>query len=78
MDRTLRAALVAALFGLVVVGGMAWFLGLTTSTALGSGVVAAVLFGGLILLVARRADGFDARPGPDTPSVIAPDEPPRA
>lgn len=69
MDRTLRAALVAALIGLVVVGGMAWFLGLPTGTALVSGLVAAVLFGGLIILAARRAEDLsppsaDDRRGP--------------
>lgn len=56
MDRTFRAALVAALIGLVVVGGMAWFLGLPPITAVLSGVVAGALFGGLILAAARRAD----------------------
>lgn len=70
MDRTLRAALVAALIGLVAVGGIAWFLGLSPTTALVSGIVAAVLFGGLIILAARRAEDLspppvDDRRGPD-------------
>jgi len=64
VDRTLRAAATAALFGLVVVGGMAWFLGLPVSTALVSGIVAAVVLGGLIVLAARRANDLEgpARP----------------
>lgn len=56
MDRTLRAAVVAALIGLVIVGGMAWFLGLPVTTAVLAGVVAGALFGGLILAAAHRAD----------------------
>jgi FtsH-binding integral membrane protein len=59
MDRTLRAALVAALIGLVAVGGIAFFLGVPAITSVIAGVVAAVLFGGLILAAARRSAGFD-------------------
>lgn len=66
MDRTLRAAATAALFGLVVVGGIAWFLGMPGGTALVAGVVAAVILGGLIVVAARRAEQFD--PPPTDPS----------
>lgn len=77
MDRTLRAALVAALIGLVLVGGMAWFLGLATSTALVSGIVAAALFAALILLAARRADdlGGGGGGGGGTPDPLGDDAP---
>jgi heme A synthase len=70
VDRTLRAALVAALIGLVGVGGVAAFLGVPATAALVSGLVAAVLFGGLLLLAARRADTM-APPGA---SVLPQDE----
>lgn len=70
MDRTLRAALAAALIGLVGVGGIAAFLGVPATTSLVSGIVAAVLFGGLLLLAARRADTM-APPGS---SVLPQDE----
>ncbi len=65
MDRTLRAAVVAALIGLVVVGGMAWFLGLPVTTAVVAGLVAGAVFGGLLLAAARRAD--DGRDRDDRP-----------
>ena len=63
MDRTLRAALLAGLIGLVGIGGIAAFLGVPATTAVVSGLVAGVLFGGLILLAARRADSM-APPAP--------------
>lgn len=65
MDRTLRAAFVAALIGLVGIGGIAAFLGVPATTAIISGVVAGVLFGVLILLAARRADTMAPPAGPD-------------
>lgn len=71
MDRTLRAAATAALFGLVVVGGSAWFLGMPTGTALVAGVVAAAVLGGLIVAAARRAATFD--PPSHDPSAHPPD-----
>jgi hypothetical protein len=63
MDATTRAALVAAVIGLVAVGGVALFLGISTTASIVAGVVAAVLFGGLILAAARRSHSFhdDAR-----------------
>ncbi len=74
MDRTLRAALLAALIGLVVVGGTAAFLGIPTGTAIVSGLVAAVLFGGLILLAARRADDLAPPGSPGSPDDHATDD----
>lgn len=59
MDRTLRAALLAALIGLLGVGGMAAFLGLPAGTSVVGGVVSAVLFGGIVLAAARRAEHFE-------------------
>lgn len=58
MDRTLHAALTAFLIGLVVVGGVAAFLGIQAVPALISGAVAGVLFGGLIVAAARRSQRF--------------------
>ena len=63
MDRTLRAALTAFLIGVVAVGGIAVFLGVPAVPALVSGLVAGVLFGGLILAASRRSQQFhDDRP----------------
>lgn len=62
MDRTLRAALVAFLIGIVVVGGMAAFLGVPAVPSLVSGLVAGVLFGGLILAASRRSQQFHDDP----------------
>lgn len=59
MDRTVRAALTAALIGLVAVGGIAWFLGVPTGPSLVAGLVAAAAFGLLILAAARRSASFD-------------------
>ena len=64
MDRTMRAALTAFLIGLVVVGGVGAFLGVDAVPAVVAGLVAGVLFGGLILAAARRSQGFhDDDPG---------------
>ena len=58
MNRTLRAALVAFLVGLVFVGGVGAFLGVAPMPAVVAGLVAGILFGGLILAAARRSQGF--------------------
>lgn len=65
MDRTLRAALTAFVIGLVAVGGTAMFLGVAATPAIVSGLVAGVLFGGLLLAAAKRSQQFhdDAPPG---------------
>lgn len=63
MDRTLRAALTAFAIGLVAVGGIAAFLGVPAVPSVVSGLVAGVLFGGLILAASRRSQAFhDDRP----------------
>lgn len=63
MDRTMRAALTAFLIGLVAVGGIALFLGIQPVPSLVAGLVAGVLFGGLILAASRRSQSFhDDRP----------------
>ena len=63
MDRTLRAALAAFAIGLVAVGGIAAFLGVPVVPSLVAGVVAGLLFGGLILAASRRSRSFhDDRP----------------
>ncbi len=64
MDRTVRAALTAFVIGLLAVGGIAAFLGVPAVPALVSGLVAGILFGGLILAASRRSQQFhDDRPG---------------
>ena len=62
MDRTLRAALVALLIGVLAVGGIAVFLGVPPVPSLVAGLVAGVLFGGLILAAARRSASFHDDP----------------
>lgn len=59
MDRTLRAALTAALIGLVFVGGIGLFLGVPVASSLAAGAVSGALFAGLILAAARRSASFD-------------------
>ena len=63
MDRTMRAALTAFLIGVVFVGGVGAFLGVDPVPALVAGLVAGVLFGGLILAAARRSQSFHDDPG---------------
>lgn len=58
MDRTLRAALVAALVGFVAVAGFGWMLGFPVGPSVVAGVVASVLFAGIVLLAARRSADF--------------------
>ena len=66
MDRTWRAALTAALIGLVAVGGIALFLGVPAAPSLVAGAVAGVAFAALILAAARRSAQFEGDPtGPD-------------
>lgn len=67
MDRTVRAALVAALIGVAGIGGIAWFLGVPSGSALVAGLVAGAAFGGLILLAARRADSLAPPQDPGAP-----------
>lgn len=59
MDRTVRAALVAAVIAFVAVAGLGAFLlpGAVTASVI-AGLVAAVLAGGLLLGASRRADSF--------------------
>ncbi len=66
MDRTLRAALFAAVIAFVSVAGLGIFLlpGATTGSVV-AGVVAAVLSALLLLGASRRADSFT---GPDDPT----------
>lgn len=67
MDRTIRAALMAGLIGLVGIGGIAAFLGVNATTSLISGLVAGGLFATLILLAARRADSMAPPSDPTDP-----------
>lgn len=62
MDRTVRAALTAAVIGLVAVGGIAWFLGVPPVASLVAGGIAGVAFAALILAAARRSAAFDDPP----------------
>lgn len=59
MDRTVRAALTAALIGLVAVGGIAWFLGVPPVASLVAGAVAGIAFAVLIMAAARRSASFE-------------------
>lgn len=58
MDRTLRAALLAALLAFAAVAGIGVFLGFEPTGAVVTGLVLAVLAGLLIWGAARRADSF--------------------
>jgi hypothetical protein len=57
--RTLRAAAAAAVLAFVMIGGIAWFLGIPTATSLIAGVVAALVGLALILGAARRSGHLD-------------------
>lgn len=67
MDRTLLAALTALVIGLAAVGGIAAFLGVPAGPSVVAGVVAGVLFAGLILAASWRSRQFHD-PGPDDPA----------
>lgn len=63
-----RAAVVgAALFGLVVVAGIAVLLGFPVRPSLAAGVLAAVLLGGIVLAAAVRAGALDEDLTPPMP-----------
>lgn len=59
MDRTLRAALVAALVGFAAVAGFGWMLGFPGGSSLIAGAVVGALFAGIVLAAARRSARFD-------------------
>ena len=65
--RTLRAAVVAALLAFAMIGGIAWFLGFPTSTALVSGAVAAVFSLLLLLGAAKRSGHLEREDVPPPP-----------
>lgn len=78
MDRTLRAAVLAALLGFVTVAGLGVFLGFPTRGSLITGAVVAVLAGGLLLGAGRRAETFHPTgPASDAehPDDTVPDDP---
>jgi hypothetical protein len=58
MDRTLRAALLAAFIGFATVAGMGVFLGFDPTGSLVTGVIVALIAGGLLWGAARRAETF--------------------
>jgi hypothetical protein len=64
MNRTLRAAVVAALVGFAAVAGFGWMLGFPVGSSVVAGVVAAVLFAGIVLAAARRSGNFHDPGGP--------------
>jgi hypothetical protein len=68
VNRTVRAALVAAAIAFVAVAGLGLFLvpGATTASVV-AGVVAAGLAGGLLLAASRRADSFHGPSEHDEP-----------
>ena len=57
-NRTLRAALLAALIAFAAVAGIGMFLGIDPGVSIVAGVVLAALSGLLLLAAARRADSF--------------------
>jgi hypothetical protein len=58
MDRTLRAALLAAFIGFATVAGMGVFLGFDLTGSLVAGALVALLAGGLLWGAAQRAETF--------------------
>ena len=64
MDRTLRAALVAALVGFAAIAGFGWMLGFPVGPSAVAGVVAGVVFAGIVLAAARRSADFHDPGGP--------------
>lgn len=75
MDRTLRAALLAAFIAFAFVAGLGLFLTIDAAASLIAGVVAGALAGLLIWLAARRADTFhDERRPPIEPGFPGPPE----
>lgn len=65
MDRTLRAALVAAVIGFATVAGLGVLLGFPAVPSVVAGLVTAALFGGLLLAADRRAGSMT----PDDPGT---------
>jgi hypothetical protein len=65
VDRTLRAAVLAAAIAFASVAGLGAFLGFDVVGSVVAGLVLAVLAAVLILAAARRADTFE--PTPPTP-----------
>ncbi|MTV25237.1 hypothetical protein FTX61_07425 [Nitriliruptoraceae bacterium ZYF776] len=74
MDRTLRAALLAALITFGFIAGFGIFLQFPVVGSLVAGTALAVLAAALILLAARRAETFE-RPTPPTPGFPGPPDP---
>lgn len=64
MDRTLRAALLAAFITFAFLAGIGIFLQFEVAASLIVGAIAGVLAGLLIWLAARRADSFHDEPRP--------------
>jgi hypothetical protein len=77
VDRTLRAALLAAFIGFASVAGLGIFLGFDLGASMITGAVAGLLVGLLIFGAARRADTFhdDTPPPPVEPGFPGPPEP---
>ncbi|MFA9431580.1 hypothetical protein [Egicoccus sp. AB-alg2] len=75
MDRTLRAAVLAAFIGFATVAGLGTFLGFDPSGSLLAGVVVALVAGLLIWAAARRAETFH-QPTPPSPGFPGPPDRP--
>ena len=82
MDRTLRAALLAAFIAFATVAGLGIVLGFEAGASVITGAVASALVGLLMIGASRRADTFhdDTPPPPVEPGFPGPpdrpDEPP--
>jgi hypothetical protein len=85
VDRTLRAALLAAFIAFAFVAGLGLFLTIEAGASVIAGAVAGALAGLLIWAAARRADSFHQDPPPpvepgfpgppERPDGTTPDEP---
>ncbi len=75
MDRTMRAALLAAFIAFAAVAGFGIMLGFATTGSLVAGVVLGVLAAALIWGAARRAESFH-EPTPPSPGFPGPPDNP--
>ncbi|MFA9443904.1 hypothetical protein [Egicoccus sp. AB-alg6-2] len=76
MDRTVRAALLAAFIGFATVAGLGMFLGFDASGSLLAGAAVAAIAGLLILAAARRSETFHDTATPPSPGFPGPPDRP--
>ena len=76
MDRTVRAAVLAAVIGFAVIAGLGVFLGFDTVGSVIAGAVVAVVAALLIWGAARRAETFHDTTTPPSPRFPGPPDRP--